>query len=56
MAISDDDAACNGVMRIADGAGGADGGDGHHALGAGRDGGVMGIVRLSRRPSREVSR
>jgi hypothetical protein len=56
MDISDGGAACTGVMGSAQRAGGADGGDGHHARGAGRDGGVMGIVRLSRKPSRVASR
>lgn len=56
MAISDDDADCTGVMGIAHRAGSGDRGDGHHAHRAGRDGGVMGIVRLSRSPGREASR
>ena len=56
MAISEGDAACTGVMGVAGGAGGADRGDGHHAVGEGRDDRVMGIVRLSPRPSREASR
>jgi hypothetical protein len=56
MDIIGGDAACTGVMGIADRAGGGARGDGHHAHRAGRDGGVMGIVRLSRRPSREASR
>lgn len=56
MDISNGDAHCTGAMGIADGAGGADGDDEHHAVGEGRDGGVMGIVRLSPKPTREASR
>ena len=56
MDIIGGDAACTGVTGIADRAGGGDRGDGHQALGAWRDGGVMGIVRLSRKPSRVASR
>lgn len=56
MDIIGDHAGCAGVMGITDGAGAADGGDGHQASGVGRDDDAMGIVRLSPKPSGEVSR
>ena len=55
MDISDDDAACTGVMGIERRAGAAEGDDGPQAGGAGRDDGVMDIVRLSRKPGGEAS-
>ncbi len=44
-----------GVMDIVQGAGAAEGDDGPQAGGEGRDDGVMGIVRLSRKPGWEAA-
>ena len=56
MAIADGAAGCTGVMDIVQGAGAAEGDDGPQAGGEGRDDGVMGIVRLSRKPGGEAAR
>lgn len=56
MVIADGAAGCIGVMDIAEGAGAADADDGHQAVGEARDGGVMGLVRLSRKPGGEAAR
>jgi hypothetical protein len=56
MAIIDGDAVCSGAMALVDGAGLADDGDGHQTVGVGRTRGAMAIVRMSPKPSREVSR